>query len=80
MRLHRKVWLWHGRWWAVQLQRGGYFSIGIHLDWDKPYLDLHLWQFIMSIGNNPVMGHWQDRTRGSCRGMLRPEQPELPVL
>lgn len=77
MRIHRKVWLWHGRWWAVQLQWGRYFSIGAHLDLAKPYLDLHFAWFIISIGNNPVMGHWQDRLRGSCRGMLRPETPIL---
>ena len=71
------MWLWYGPWWALQLQRGEYFSLGAHLDWGKPYLDLHLFWFILSIGKNPVMGHWQDRTRGSCRGMLRPEFPIL---
>lgn len=77
MRLHRKVWLWYGPWWAFQIQRGQYVSAGIHVDWGKPYVDVHFGWGILSVGKNPVMGHWQDRTRGSCRGMLRPDVPVL---
>jgi hypothetical protein len=77
MRLHKKVWMWYGRWWAVQLQRGGYFSLGVHVDWSKPYVDLHLWNVIVSVGNNPVMTYWRDKYRGSCRGFYT---EDIPVL
>ena len=70
MRLHRKVWLWWGRWWALQVQMQNYFSIGLHLDFSRPYADLHFGWMILSIGRNPVMTHLRDRHRGSCRGML----------
>ena len=76
MRLHRKVWLWYGRWWALQLQWGRYFSLGVHLDFYKPYLDLHFAWFIVSVGKNPVMGHLRDQQRGSCRGMMA----QTPIL
>lgn len=76
MRLHKKVWMWYGRWWAVQLQRGAYFSLGIHVDWARPYIDFHFWQFIVSVGNNPVLTYYRDKHRGSCRGFLT----ETPIL
>ena len=41
MRLHRKVWLWWGRWWAAQYYRAPCASFGIHLDLRRPLLDLH---------------------------------------
>jgi hypothetical protein len=70
MRLHRKVWLWYGRWWAVQLYLNSYVSLGLHVDFRKPYLDIHALWFIVSVGNNPVFGWPEDQQRGSCRGML----------
>lgn len=76
MRLHGKVWLWFGRWWAAQLQLGDYFSLGVHLDWRRPYLDLHFAWFIVSIGDNPVMTHYRDKYRGSSRGM----RTKTPIL
>lgn len=74
--MHKKVWLWWGSWWAVQIQRGQYCSLGVHLDWGKPYLDLHFFWLIASVGNNPVMTHLRDKHRGSSRGMFT----EPPVL
>jgi len=58
---------WHikyGRWWMIQWNFSGWFSFGVHLDFKRrhtgktgipygPYLDLHLFCFIFSIGNNP---------------------------
>ena len=76
MRMHKKVWLWWGRWWAVQIQRGQYVSLGIHVDCGKPYLDLHFGWCIASIGNNPVMTYLRDKHRGSSRGMFT----ETPIL
>jgi len=51
-----------GRWWAVQ--RNGGFSLGLHIDPFThrtndgtkygPYLDLHLIQWVVSVGVNPI--------------------------
>ena len=49
---------------------GRYFSLGIHVDFYKPYVDLHFLWFILSVGLNPVVGHVRDKHRGSCRGMF----------
>jgi len=77
LRVHKKVWLLYNSWFAMQYQGGRYFSLGIHLDWDKFYIDFHFWKFIISIGNNPVLTPERDRHRGSCRGFLFPDDPIL---
>lgn len=70
MRMHRKVWLWWGSWWALQLYMNRYLSLGIHLDWGRPVLDLHLGWLIASIGAHPVQTEPEDAQRHSCRGFL----------
>lgn len=42
MRVHRKVWLWWGRWWALQFYRAPCASFGAHVDPRHPLLDIHL--------------------------------------
>jgi len=52
----------YGSWWAVQ--RNGGLSLGVHLEPFAhrtndgvrygPYLDLHLIQWVVSIGVNPI--------------------------
>ena len=76
MRLHRKIWLWHGSWWAVQLYVAPYLSAGLHIDLLRPYLDVHAGWLIVSIGSRPVITNAVDRYRHSCRGFLFDE----PVL
>lgn len=68
MRAHRKVWLWGGKYWAVQLYRNWYVSLGVHIDFRRPYLDLHLLWFIVSIGHEPYRTERVDKHRHSCRG------------
>ena len=70
MRVHRKVWVWWGRWWAVQFYAHWSFGIGVHLDCTRPYFDLHLGTFIVSVGRNPVITAHTDKHRGSCRGFF----------
>lgn len=51
-----------GRWWAVQ--RNGGFSLGLHIEFQKhntnsgipygPYVDIHLAQWVLSFGRNPI--------------------------
>jgi len=68
MRTHRKVWLWGGPWWSVQLYIGRYVSLGVHVDFARPYVDLHLGWLIVSIGREPYRTEQVDRHRHSCRG------------
>jgi hypothetical protein len=70
VRIHRKVWLWHGDWWAVQLYANKYVSVGLHIDFARPYVDLHLAWIIASIGSRPVITNAVDRLRHTCRGFL----------
>ena len=76
MRVHRKVWLWHGRGWAVQLYLAPYLSLGVHLDLARPLLDLHLGWFIVALGVRPEITNAVDRERASCRG-FRFDEPVL---
>lgn len=77
MRRHRKVWLWWGRWWAVQFYAAPYLSVGIHFDFAMPYMDVHFLWLIASIGRNPVVTNEEDRHKGSCRGFLFRDDPLL---
>ena len=70
MRTHRKVWLWWGPWWAVQLYVNRYVSVGIHVDWGKPLVDLHFGWFIVALGRDPVHTPVGEAHRSSCRGFL----------
>lgn len=77
MRMHRKIWLWWGSWWAVQLYVNRYVSIGVHLDWQRPLLDLHLGWFIVAIGDEPVRTPTADAQRRGCRGFVIQDTPVL---
>lgn len=77
MRVHRKVWLWWGTGWAVQLYRAPYISLGIHVDFRRPYVDLHVGWFIFSVGNRPISTDERDRKRHTCRGFLFADDPVL---
>lgn len=70
MRLHRKVWLWHGRWWAVQLYVNRYLSVGLSIDWHRPLLDCYLGWFTVALGYRPEITLEADAQRQSCRGFL----------
>jgi hypothetical protein len=53
--------IWHGKWWMVQWDFSGWFSLGLHIDLRRrthartgtkygPYVDLHLPGVILSFG------------------------------
>lgn len=75
--MHRKVWLWWGQHWAVQLYVARYVSLGIHIDFNRPYLDLHLFWFIASVGSRPLITNAVDRHRHTCRGFVCTDEPVL---
>ena len=41
----------HGKYWMVQWGWPVFLSIGIHVDFRVPYIDLHLIAMIITIGN-----------------------------
>ena len=65
------------RWFAAQMVVKPYASFGIHVDFARPYVDLHFLLFIVSFGKNPVVTNEWDRTRGSCRGFTFSDKPLL---
>ena len=78
MRLHRKVWLWWGKGWAVQLYRAAYLSVGIHVDLRRPLLlDVHFGWLIIALGVKAVETLPIDRHRHTCRGFLFADSPVL---
>lgn len=68
MRQHKKVWLWGGKWWAAQLYINRYVSLGVHIDFHRPYLDIHVLWLIVSLGKEPFRSERVDQYRHSCRG------------
>lgn len=77
LRHYRDVWLWWGKWWAVQFWPGPYISFGLHLDPRRPLLDLHLVWLIVAIGPEAHITGQRDRHRQSCRGFLFSDSPLL---
>lgn len=72
---------WHikyGKWWMLQWTWLGYFSLGVHVDFRRcktesgksfgPYIDLHLWTFVLSLGINPVYTHGDTFLGTASRG------------
>lgn len=44
----------YGRWWMVQwCADAPWFSLGLHVDWERPYVDVHLGRLIFSAGRVP---------------------------
>ena len=76
-RLHRKVWIAWGPWWAAQLYWAPYLSFGIHLEPRRPLLDLHLLWLILSFGPDAHITGQRDRHRHSCRVFLFADDPVL---
>jgi len=70
MRVHRKVWLWWGSGWAVQFVATPAGGVGVHLDFRRPGIDLHLGPFTFAVGRNAVRTPPDEAFLLRCRGML----------
>jgi hypothetical protein len=79
-RMHRKVWLAWGRWWAIQIVWLPECSFGVHIEWQRPLVDVFLGIATIAIGNHPVLSDPRTRDAHSCRGFLFPEDVSGPVL
>lgn len=77
LRYHKKVWLWWGKWWAIQLYRAPYISLGVHIDLRRPLVDLHIGWLIVSFGRDPVRTAKADYRRSTNRGFLQYNEPIL---
>ena len=76
MRTHRKVWVWWGRYWAVQLIWLPWeFGLGIWMEPRRPLLDIHLLWFTIAIGERPALtAEWQNSIH-SGRGFFTGDYP-----
>lgn len=80
MRLHKKVFLWWGKWWAVQLTLMlDEWSLGVRLNVKRPLLDLYFGGLTIAFGKHAVYTDPRTRTWDSCRGMLFPDHPQFPL-
>ena len=79
-RMHRKVWLYWGRWWAVQwMGLWDEASLGIRLNWRRPLLDLYGGPLTIAFGRHAVYTDPRTRHWDSCRGMLFPDDRCAPL-
>lgn len=79
MRLHRpfpSVFLAWGKGWAAQVYLYPHFSLGVHLDFKRPLLDLHLGIMTLAFGPAAHITNQKDRHRHSCRGFLFSDNSE----
>jgi hypothetical protein len=69
-RIHRKVWLAWGRWWAFQLQLQPTISLGIRLELARPMLDLYIGPMTFALGRHPILTDESKRHMDSSRGFI----------
>lgn len=73
----RRVWVAWGKGWAAQLYLYPCFSLGIHIDFGRPLVDLHLGVLTLAVGPDAHITGQQDRHRHTCRGFLFADDPVL---
>ena len=78
-RVHRKVWLAWGRFWAVQLAPQ-WFQLGFHLEPRRPLLDLFLGPVTLAFGRHPALTDPRTAQRHSCRGFFIGSYPDEAVF
>lgn len=80
MRIHRKVWLWWGRWWAIQwVWLHDEVSLGVRCNWRRPLVDVYCGPLTIAVGRHAVYTDPRTRTWDSCRGMLFPDSGHFPL-
>ena len=79
-RLHRKVFLVWGRYWAAQLVLGEIGGFGLRPKLLPPCLDIYLGPVTLAFGRNAHLTQQHERLRGCCRGFLVGDFPIEAVL
>lgn len=78
MRVHRKVWLWWGKWWALQFaNQWEEFPVGLRPHWRRPMLDIYFGPLTLALGRHAVYTDPRTREWDSCRGMLMGDDPRF---
>jgi hypothetical protein len=70
-----RVWLFWGKYWAFQAYFYPCVSFGVHIDPNKPLLDIHFLFFTLAIGREPHITGQAERHVQSCRGFLFETDP-----
>ena len=76
-RLHSKIWLAWGRWWAFQIQMPVTFALGIRLELRRPMMDLYVGPATLALGRHPLLTDERVRHADSCRGFVFREEEVL---
>lgn len=80
MKMHKKVFLWWGKWWAIQWVNMLEISLGVAFHWRRPMLDIYLGPLTIALGRNAVLTEQHDRLRGRCRGFIIAGSPDEALL
>jgi len=78
-RLHQKVWLAWGRFWAVQFAPE-WVQIGFHVELRRPLIDLYIGPVTIAFGRHPALTDPRVAQRHSCRGFLIGRFPDEAVF
>jgi hypothetical protein len=80
MRIHKKVYIWWGSWWAIQFVNQFEWSFGFRIEWRRPLLDIFFGPFTFAIGKHPALTHPIENTRHGGRGFFNGEYPQDRVF
>ena len=81
LRLHRKVFIWYGRWWAIQFVRmWDEFGFGIRPIFRRKLLDIYLGPITIAFGKHPVLTDPRTRQRDCCRGFVFEDDEVAKIL
>jgi hypothetical protein len=80
VRIHRKVFLWWGRWWACQAMLVPELSLGVRVEWRTPLLALFVGPVTLLIGNYPVLRDVAGSQRYGAVGFIVKGTPEEALL
>lgn len=69
-RMHSKIRIWWGRYWAIQYVANEWLSLGIHINQNRPLIDLFIGPITIAIGNHPIYTDPMYKHRHSCRGFI----------
>lgn len=76
MRVHRKVWIWWGRGWAVQFMAvWDEVSLGVRINWGQPVIDLYIGPVTIAFGAKPQITNPIFAECNSCRGFFVTDKP-----
>lgn len=78
MRVHRKVWIWWGKWWAIQFMAvWNEFSLGVRVNWGQPIIDIYIGPLTLAFGPMAHITHPLFAESNSCRGFFVTDKPVL---